>query len=53
MQRDLAEIYRICLDASPVWLPLTAILMPVVLVLWALNRMAFTLLYRGMLRLSG
>lgn len=53
MQRDLAGIYRRCLGARPLWLPLTAVLIPFVLLLWALNRVTFTILYRGMTRIAG
>ena len=53
MQRDLAGLYRTCLRAGPLWQPLNVILIPVVLVLWALNRLAFIALYHGMTRIAG
>jgi hypothetical protein len=53
MQRDLALIYRRCLGMNAFWLPVTVLLVPVVLALWAFNRAAFTVLYRGMLLIAG
>jgi len=53
LQRDLAALYRTCMKVNPLWLPLTAILIPFVLALWAFNRMAFTVLYRGMILIAG
>jgi hypothetical protein len=53
MQRDLAAIYRTCIGMNPLWLPATTLLVPVVLVLWAFNRITFTLLYRGMILIAG
>jgi hypothetical protein len=53
MQRDLAGLYRRCLGMNPLWLPVNALLVPVVLILWAFNRLAFTALYRGMVLIAG
>ena len=53
MQRDLAVLYRTCMRMRPLYLPLTAMFVPVVLVLWALNRATFTVLYRGMIAIAG
>ena len=53
MQRDLATAYRACFGVNPLWLPVTMLLVPVVLVLWGLNRIAFTVFYRGMILIAG
>ena len=46
MQRDLADAYRACLRQEPKWLPLTALALPVVLVLWSFSRGVFTMSIR-------
>jgi len=52
MQRELAAVYRTCMRSNPLWLPVTALLVPLVLVFWALNRLTFAVLYRGMVALA-
>jgi hypothetical protein len=52
LQADLAGLYRACIRGSRVWLPVTALAAPLILIGWKLSRSIYVVLYQGLLALA-